>query len=125
MTFALKYFVVFLLLLSVFNQGMCRCTFGEIQIGTVRTGREIGGQPEWKVAVINTCTCLQKHVTLSCRGFSPVKPVEPWLLLPQGNTCLLIKGGALPAGATAHFTYAGQPYIFRPVGSTVDPSCNQ
>lgn len=123
MAFALKYFV-FSLFLCMVTQGLCRCSFGEIQIGTVRTWREIAGQPEWRVTVINTCTCLQKHVTLSCKGFSPVKPVQPWLLLPQGNTCLLIKGDALPAGATAQFTYAGEPYIFRPVGSTVDPSCN-
>ncbi|ESQ53968.1 hypothetical protein EUTSA_v10026845mg [Eutrema salsugineum] len=122
MAFALKYFVVFLLL-SMVTQGMCRCTFGDIQIGTVRTGREIAGQSEWKVTVINTCTCLQSQVTLSCQGFAPVKPVEPWLLHPQGNTCLLINGAALPAGATAQFTYAGQPYIFRPASSTVDPSC--
>ncbi|KAG7545406.1 hypothetical protein ISN44_As12g008730 [Arabidopsis suecica] len=105
------------------SQGLCRCTFGKIQIGAVRTGREIAGQPEWKVKVINTCNCFQKHVTLSCGGFAPAKPVKPWLLQPQGNTCLLIKGASLPAGATAQFTYAGQPYIFRPVGSKVDPSC--
>ncbi|EFH43523.1 hypothetical protein ARALYDRAFT_353622 [Arabidopsis lyrata subsp. lyrata] len=122
MAFALKYFVV-IFLFSMVSQGMCRCTFGDIQIGAVRTGREIAGQPEWKVTVINTCKCLQKHVTLSCGGFAPVKRVEPWLLLPQGNTCLLIKGEALPAGADAEFSYAGEPYIFRPIGSTVDPSC--
>ncbi|KAL1210376.1 hypothetical protein V5N11_006707 [Cardamine amara subsp. amara] len=122
MAFALKYFILFLVL-SMVSQGMCRCTFGDIQIRTVRTGREIAGQPEWKVTVTNTCKCLQKHVTLSCGGFAPVKPVKPWLLQPQGNTCLLIKGAALPAGATANFIYAGQPYIFRPVVSTVDPSC--
>ncbi|XP_010437955.1 PREDICTED: uncharacterized protein LOC104721624 [Camelina sativa] len=122
MVFARKCFVVFLVL-SMFSQGLCRCTFGLIRIGTVRTGREIAGQPEWKVTVTNTCNCLQKQVTLSCEGFAPAKPVKPWLLKPQGNTCLLIIGAALPAGATAQFAYAGQPYIFRPVGSTVDPSC--
>ncbi|XP_010432773.1 PREDICTED: uncharacterized protein LOC104716977 [Camelina sativa] len=122
MVFARKCFVVFLVL-SMFSQGLCRCTFGMLRIGTVRTGREIAGQPEWKVTVTNTCTCLQKHVTLSCGGFAPAKPVKPWLLKPQGNTCLLIKGADLPASATAQFAYAGQPYIFRPVGSTVDPSC--
>ncbi|AEE86004.1 hypothetical protein AtNW77_Chr4g0310691 [Arabidopsis thaliana] len=122
MAFALKCFVV-VLLLSMVSHGLCLCTFGKIQIGAVRTGREIGGQPEWKVTVINTCNCFQKHVTLSCGGFAPAKPVKPLLLQPQGNTCLMIKGAALPAGATAQFTYAGQPYIFRPVGSKVDPSC--
>ncbi|CAN8326899.1 unnamed protein product [Cochlearia groenlandica] len=125
MAFALKYFVVFLLLLSMVTQGLCGCTFDDIQIGTVRTGREIAGQIEWKVTVVNTCaTCLQSHVTLTCQGFAPLKPVEPRLLQqPQGNTCLLINGADLPAGATAEFTYAGEPYIFRPAGSTVDPSC--
>ncbi|VVB10725.1 unnamed protein product [Arabis nemorensis] len=111
--FALKYIIVFLLL-SMVTKGLCHCTFGEILIGTERTGREIVGQPEWKVTVINTCGCLQKYVTLSCRGFAPVKLVEPWLLLSQRNTCLLIKREALPAGATAQFTNAGEPYIFRP-----------
>ncbi|XP_010436298.1 PREDICTED: uncharacterized protein LOC104720021 [Camelina sativa] len=122
MALALKYFVVFLLL-SMVSQGLCRCSYKKLQIGTVRTGREIAGQPEWTVSVINTCNCLQKHVTLTCAGFAPVKLVEPWLLLSHGLTCLLIKGEALPAGASAQFSYAGEPYIFRPVGSAVDPSC--
>ncbi|CAA7048112.1 unnamed protein product [Microthlaspi erraticum] len=123
MEFALKYFVIFLLL-SMVTQGLCGCTFDEIEIGTERTGKEISGQTEWKVTVINTCTCPQKNVTLSCSGFSPVNPVDSGLLLPQGNTCLLIKGEALSAGGTAEFAYAGEPYIFKPVSSTVDPSCN-
>ncbi|CAH2077285.1 unnamed protein product [Thlaspi arvense] len=123
MAFALKYFVVFLLL-SMFTQGLCGCSFGDIQIGTVRTGREFSGQPEWRVTVINTCNGPQKDVTLSCRGFAPLHPVQPQLLLPQGNTCLLIQGKALPAGGSAQFTYAGEPYIFRPVGSTVGSRSN-
>ncbi|EOA18731.1 hypothetical protein CARUB_v10007313mg [Capsella rubella] len=122
MALALRYYIV-VLLLSMVSQGLCHCNFSKIQIGTVRTGREIAGQPEWEVTVINTCNCLQKHVTLSCGGFAPVKRVEPWLLLPQGRTCLMIKGEALPAGASAKFSYAGEPYIFRPIGSSVDRSC--
>ncbi|KAG2249774.1 hypothetical protein Bca52824_089402 [Brassica carinata] len=97
--------------------GQCRCAFSDLQIGAVRTGRQVAGQPEWKVTVVNTCNCPQKQVTLSCGGFAPVNPVKPWLLRPQGRTCLLINGEVMPAGATAEFAYAGQPYIFRPVSS--------
>ncbi|CAN8273271.1 unnamed protein product [Cochlearia groenlandica] len=124
MAFALKYFIVFLFL-SIITQGLCRCTFDQIEIGTVRTGRVIAGQQEWHVTVYNTCDCLQKHVTLSCQGFAPVKPVKPWVLLLSrgGKTCLLIKGEALPAGSTAQFTYVGEPYFFKAIGSSVDPSC--
>ncbi|XP_009130110.2 uncharacterized protein LOC103854892 [Brassica rapa] len=122
MAFALKYFLMFLLL-SMVTQGQCRCAFSDLQIGAVRTGRQVAGQPEWKVTVVNTCNCPQKQVTLSCGGFAPVNPVKPWLLRPQGRTCLLINGEVMPAGATAEFAYAGQPYIFRPVSSRVKISC--
>ncbi|KAG5385572.1 hypothetical protein IGI04_037042 [Brassica rapa subsp. trilocularis] len=54
--------------------------------------------------------------------FFLVNPVEPWLLLPQGNTCFLIKGQTIPTGTTAHFTDAGHSYIFRPAGFTVETS---
>ncbi|KAF8058139.1 hypothetical protein N665_1250s0002 [Sinapis alba] len=118
MTFALRYFVVFLLL-SMVTQGLCGCSFANIQIRGERTGREIYGKTEWKISVINTCSQPQLHVTLSCGGFAPVKPVEPWLLLPRGNTCLLINGNAIPAGGTVQFTYGGEPYFFRPVSSRV------
>ncbi|KAL0739318.1 hypothetical protein Bca4012_015528 [Brassica carinata] len=101
------------------NPGLCGCSFANIQIGGARTGREISGKPEWKISVINTCSQPQLHVILSCGGFAPVKPVEPWLLLPIGNTCLLINGNAIPAGGTALFTYAGEPYFFKPVSSRV------
>ncbi|KAJ0251862.1 Uncharacterized protein HA466_0127580 [Hirschfeldia incana] len=122
MAFALKYFVM-LLLLSMVTQGQCRCRATDLQIGAVRTGRQIAGQPEWKVTVVNTCNCPQKEVFLTCAGFAPVKPVKPWLFRPQGNACLLINGEVLPAGAKAEFGYAGQPYIFRPVRSRVRRSC--
>ncbi|KAG2245285.1 hypothetical protein Bca4012_022613 [Brassica carinata] len=122
MAFALKYFVMFLLL-SMVSQGQCRCRVGDLRIGAVRTMRQIAGQPEWKVTVVNTCNCPQKQVFLSCGGFSPVNPVKPWLLRPQGNKCLLINGEVLRAGATVEFAYAGQPYIFRPVSSRVKISC--
>lgn len=101
------------------NPGLCGCSFANIQIGGARTGRVISGEPEWKISVINTCSQPQLHVTLSCGGFAPVKPVEPWLLLPRGNTCLLINGNAIAAGGTAQFTYAGEPYFFKPVSSRV------
>ncbi|XP_010546542.1 PREDICTED: uncharacterized protein LOC104818610 [Tarenaya hassleriana] len=122
----LKSLAAFLLLLLLcMVSGGRGCTYSGIQIGTERTGREIEGEVEWKVTVTNTCDCLQKHVTLSCKGFSPVKRAEPWLMLQRGDSCLLVKGEALPAKASAQFTYAGQPYIFRPIGSMVDPSCNK
>ncbi|KAL0872798.1 hypothetical protein Bca101_022503 [Brassica carinata] len=101
------------------HTGQCRCRVGDLRIGAVRTMRQIAGQPEWKVTVVNTCNCPQKQVFLSCGGFSPVNPVKPWLLRPQGNKCLLINGEVLRAGATVEFAYAGQPYIFRPVSSRV------
>ncbi|KAF3495760.1 hypothetical protein DY000_02055393 [Brassica cretica] len=92
MTFALKYFVDFLSLFSAVSQGVCLCTFREIQIDTVRTRREFAGQPLWKAIVINTGTCRHKHVTLSCSGFNfSCETCQVMVLHPQRNTCLLIK----------------------------------
>lgn len=105
------------------HTGQCRCRATNLQIGGVRTGREVAGQPEWKITVVNTCNCPQKQVLLTCRGFAPVNPVKPWLLRPQGNACLLINGEVLPAGATAEFAYVGQIYVFRPVSSMIRRSC--
>ncbi|XP_018479048.1 uncharacterized protein LOC108849949 [Raphanus sativus] len=118
MTFALKYLVIFLLL-SMVTQGLCGCSFANIQIGGARTGRVISGEPEWKISVINTCSQPQSIVILSCGGFAPVKPVDPSLLVPKKNTCLLINGNAIPAGGTVQFTYAGEPYFFKPISSRV------
>lgn len=122
-SFSYTYIVTKLIKRTITHTGQCRCTVSDLQIGAVRTGRQIAGQPEWKVTVVNTCNCPQKQVILSCGGFAPVNPVKPWLLRPQGNTCLLINGEVLLAGATAEFAYAGQPYIFRSARSRVKLSC--
>ncbi|KAG2318749.1 hypothetical protein Bca52824_011962 [Brassica carinata] len=71
---------------------MCLCTFHEIQIGSVRTRREFAGQPLWKVTMTNTCTCSQKHVTLSCIGFNfSCETCQAMVLHPERNTCILKK----------------------------------
>ncbi|KAH0878385.1 LOW QUALITY PROTEIN: hypothetical protein HID58_065779 [Brassica napus] len=81
--------------------------------------------------VVNSDSDGDQHVHLSsgardsCVFSCEPCRVEPWLLLPQGHTCFLIKGQTIPTGTTAHFTDAGQSYIFRPVGSTVETSNHQ
>lgn len=87
------------------------CSLDTINIGTQRSGREIGGQPEWNVQVINNCDCPQKKIVLSCPGFQTVEPVDPSILSKQGDTCLLINGGIVQPGSSVSFSYAWDPPV--------------
>lgn len=85
------------------------CSLDTINIGTQRSGREIGGQPEWNVQVINNCDCPQKQIVLSCPGFQTTEPVVPSILSKQGDTCLLINGSTVQPRASVSFSYAWDP----------------
>ncbi|PQQ03776.1 uncharacterized protein Pyn_15689 [Prunus yedoensis var. nudiflora] len=71
---------VLVLLLSLISKGFCACTLNNINIGTTRRGREIGGKPEWNVVVTNNCACAQTSIVLSCKGFQTTEPVDPAIL---------------------------------------------
>lgn len=104
---------ILILFLSFINEGSAigSCSLDTINIGTQRSGREIGGQPEWNVQVINNCDCPQKKIVLSCPGFQTVEPVDPSILSKQGDTCLLINGGIVQPGSSVSFSYAWDPPV--------------
>jgi len=102
------------------NAGLCDCSLNNINIGTVRSGREISGQPEWNVTVTNNCRCAQSQIKLSCMGFQTVESVDPSIFVKNGDTCLLINGNSLEASASVHFSYAWDPpFLLLPVGSVI------
>lgn len=101
------------------------CSLESINIGTVRSGREIKGKPEWNVSVINTCGCPQRLIQLGCSGFQTTEPVDPSTLLIQGgDTCLLINGSSLEGFASASFSYAWYPpFLLLPRSSVIADPC--
>ncbi|CAB4297353.1 unnamed protein product [Prunus armeniaca] len=115
---------VLVLLLSLVSKGFCACTLNNINIGTARSGREIGGKPEWNVVVTNNCACAQTSIVLSCRGFQTAEPVDPAILKKQGDVCLLIMGNLLDAGASVKFSYAWDPpFLLLPSSSVISGGC--
>ncbi|KAG6591555.1 hypothetical protein SDJN02_13258 [Cucurbita argyrosperma subsp. argyrosperma] len=102
---------ILILFLSFINEGFGAgsCSLDTINIGTQRSGRVIGGQPEWNVQVINNCDCPQKQIVLSCPGFQTVEPVDPSIVSKQGDACLLINGGIVQPGSSVQFSYAWDP----------------
>ncbi|KAA8525507.1 hypothetical protein F0562_007362 [Nyssa sinensis] len=103
---------VVVILLNLVTQGLSRCLFNRIGIGTVSTGREIQGKREWKVTVTNNCECPQAPIYLNCRGFQTVEKVEPPILEKRGDQCLLINGRPLGPFASISFSYAMEsPFV--------------
>ncbi|PON71323.1 Beta-1,3-N-Acetylglucosaminyltransferase family protein [Parasponia andersonii] len=108
--------------------GNCgNCSLNNINIGTVRSGREIGGKSEWNVTVINNCGCPQKQIKLGCKGFQTVEPVDPatFFILDGGDgQCLLVNGSTLEGFASVGFSYAWDPpFLLLPLYSVIAPSC--
>ncbi|GAV60549.1 hypothetical protein CFOL_v3_04079, partial [Cephalotus follicularis] len=94
--------------MCIFFVGHC-CSLNDITIGTVRTGQEVRGVPEWRVTVYNTCHCTIKQVKLRCQGFKSAEAVDPKILLPQGDLCLVNNGLPLTASSSVSFSYAWDP----------------
>ncbi|KAJ6409880.1 hypothetical protein OIU84_009380 [Salix udensis] len=109
-----------LLFLCLVTRGLCDCSLDKINIGTVRSGREISGQAEWNVTVVNNCQCPQSQIQLSCTGFQTVENIDPSILSKQGDTCLLINGSSLLASASVDFSYAWDPpFLLLPLASVI------
>ncbi|KAL0016433.1 hypothetical protein SO802_003502 [Lithocarpus litseifolius] len=111
---------ILILFLSLVSKGFCACSLDNININTIRSGREIQGKPEWNVTVINNCNCPQKLIKLTCKGFQTLENVDPSILSKVGDKCLLIGGNQLGGSASVKFSYAWDPaYIFWPSESTI------
>ncbi|GMI89281.1 hypothetical protein like AT4G32090 [Hibiscus trionum] len=109
-----------ILTLCLVSQGFC-CSLEDIVIGTVRTGAEIQGKPEWKVTVTNNCKCAQHELRVTCQGFQTAETVDPSVFEQQGDKCLVNQGNALNGFASVSFSYAWDPpFIMFPSSSVVD-----
>ena len=94
------------------HAGVYGCTLNDFTIGTVRSGRQIQGKPEWDVTVINNCACPQKLIKLACKGFQAAESINPSILSKEaGDKCLLIAGNSLAGSASTSvkFSYAWDP----------------
>ncbi|GMN45470.1 hypothetical protein TIFTF001_014659 [Ficus carica] len=114
----------FVIMSFLINKGLSgnNCSINDINIGTVRSGREIEGKPEWNVTVINNCGCSQKSIKLGCKGFQTAEPVDPLILLKskEGETCLLINGSSLVGFQSVRFSYAWDPpFLLLPLDSSI------
>ncbi|QCE05551.1 TPD1 protein homolog 1A-like [Vigna unguiculata] len=115
-------FLTSIIFLFLIIKGSCDCSLNNINIGTARTGREIGGQPEWNVTVINNCSCQQSEIKLSCKGFQSSESIDPSILSMEGDNCLLISGNPLKGFDTVNFSYAWDlPFIMFPLSSVIGP----
>ncbi|XP_058215374.1 uncharacterized protein LOC131326564 [Rhododendron vialii] len=96
-------FLLVLLLITV--QGFAkRCKPSSITASVTKTGRVVGGLPEWDVVINNTCKCPQTDVVLNCVGFSAISAqADPKIFLIVGNLCLVNDGKPITKGEPVKF----------------------
>ncbi|KAI9124498.1 hypothetical protein K1719_004420 [Acacia pycnantha] len=105
--------------------GSSECSLNNINIGTVRSGREVEGKPEWKVTVVNNCSCSQSQIQLSCKGFQSSESVDPSVFAKKGDSCSLINGHPLKGFSSVSFSYAWDPpFLLLPSSSIVGNDCS-
>jgi len=96
-----------------------QCYLNDIHVTQSRTGRTVGGKPEWSVNITNWCACVQQNVQLNCKGFKTVEPVESSLLKVSGDVCLVSLGQPVWKGAI-EFNYAWDTqFPLNPISSKV------
>lgn len=88
------------------------CGVKDLVIGTVRSGRQIQGKPEWNVQIVNKCNCSQSNIFLSCQGFQTVEPVDPAIFSKHGDQCSVNKGFPIASQNEVTFSYAWDPPFF-------------
>ncbi|XP_030548356.1 uncharacterized protein LOC115753733 [Rhodamnia argentea] len=109
--------------LFLFEFRAVRMLFGHIHRRNVRTGRIVQDKPEWKVTVINNCTCAQSGIKLKCAGFQSTEPVDPSMFAKQGDRCLLNSGKALAPHGSVSFSYAWNPPFLLWPAESVSAGC--
>jgi len=99
--------------------GYGQCSLGDIHVNQTKTGRIVGGKPEWTVSITNRCACSQTNVQLNCKGFKTAEAVEPSLLKISSNVCLVSGGQPVWKGAIV-FNYAWDTqFPLNPISSKV------
>ncbi|KAJ8767575.1 hypothetical protein K2173_017919 [Erythroxylum novogranatense] len=112
-----------ILIFSLISKGYCAWYLNNITIGTVRSGKQVLGKPEWNVKVTNNCPCPLSQIKLTCEGFQSTEHVNSTILVEQGDTCLLINGKPLKASSSVKFSYAWDPPFVLWPASAIFHSC--
>ncbi|XP_073132206.1 uncharacterized protein At1g05835-like [Henckelia pumila] len=100
---------------------MAHCETSDLLINQTATGALVKGKSQWNVTVTNECPCTQLHVTLMCKGFDTVEPLNTSVIAKSGDLCLLINDEQpIYPFATLSFTYAwDDQFAFKPNSSNV------
>ncbi|KAL3844015.1 hypothetical protein ACJIZ3_001418 [Penstemon smallii] len=115
-------FTLAIQLLCFISIAFGQCDLNNFVIGTVRSGREIQGKPEWNVQVVNTCKCPQGNIILSCPGFQTAEAIDPAIFVKSGDRCLINQGRPIQPQASIRFSYAWDPpFLLRPLSAV--PLC--
>ncbi|KAH6761416.1 hypothetical protein C2S51_018365 [Perilla frutescens var. frutescens] len=99
-------------LLCFISTAFGECGLNDFVIGTVRSGRQIQGKPEWNVQVVNKCNCSQSNIVLTCKDFQTVEPVDPSIFQKNSDSCSVNGGRPLRPQADVKFSYAWDPPFF-------------
>ncbi|XP_040385088.1 uncharacterized protein LOC121055820 [Oryza brachyantha] len=88
------------------------CDPSDISITTEKTGRVVGGLPEFRVTIANGCSCPQGDVVVSCLDGVPggVDPSKIHVATKDG-LCLVNDGLEIVRGSPVVFTYAATDAI--------------
>ncbi|EAY80404.1 hypothetical protein EE612_054302 [Oryza sativa] len=83
------------------------CDPSDITIATVKTGRVVGGLPEFQVTIGNECSCPEGDVVVSCLDGVPAG-VDRSKIHTAGSDglCLVNDGLQIVKGSPVVFTYA-------------------
>uniref|UniRef100_A0A0E0BGV8 LGC1 n=1 Tax=Oryza glumipatula TaxID=40148 RepID=A0A0E0BGV8_9ORYZ len=89
------------------------CDPSDITIATVKTGRVVGGLPEFQVTIGNECSCPEGDVVLSCLDGVPAGVDRSKIHAAGGSDglCLVNDGLQIVKGSPVVFTYAASAPI--------------
>ncbi|CAL4984574.1 unnamed protein product [Urochloa decumbens] len=92
------------------------CRLSDIHVSTAKTGKVVGGQPEYRVTIENICDCGQWTVVVACNGLKSTEPVDQTKIFSRGDgTCVVNAGNLISRGSPVVFTYAwNEPQAFTP-----------
>ncbi|KAG8090797.1 hypothetical protein GUJ93_ZPchr0011g28527 [Zizania palustris] len=98
-------FVVVLCLLHGAEAQVCR-KGSEVAVAVTKTGRSVGGQPEYRVDFTTACPCPVVGVRLTCDGLDgSAEPLDPSTVEVVGDGVCALKLPVVP-GKTVSFKYA-------------------
>uniref|UniRef100_A0A0D9XQF7 LGC1 n=1 Tax=Leersia perrieri TaxID=77586 RepID=A0A0D9XQF7_9ORYZ len=102
------------------------CDPSDIHITTDKTGKVVGGKPEYQVTISNECSCPEGDVVVSCLDGVPsgVDPSKIHVAGKDSGLCLVNNGLQIVKGSPVVFTYVASQPIFLEF-NTASPRCNR